>query len=131
MLNGMLYVRGSSKDYDEWESLGNQGWGWEDVYPYFKKAEKLHNSENPKSDGIDKEFHGQEGKVHVMPLKESSPAAEMYVQGVEELGYKVQVKICRATCQTSHQPLSIRFKMLINSFIRLARKPRRQSFFFR
>ena len=104
MLNGMLYVRGSSKDYDEWESLGNQGWGWEDVYPYFKKAEKLHNvkSENPKSDGIDKEFHGQEGKVHVMPLKESSPAAEMYVQGVEELGYKVQVKICRATCQTSH-----------------------------
>ena len=91
MLNGMLYVRGSSKDYDEWESLGNQGWGWEDVYPYFKKAEKLHNvkSENPKSDGIDKEFHGQEGKVHVMPLKESSPAAEMFVQGVEELGYKV------------------------------------------
>ena len=96
MLNGMLYVRGSSKDYEEWESLGNPGWGWEDVYPYFKKAEKLHNleSENPRSDGIDKEFHGHEGKVHLMPLKESSPAAKMYVEAVEELGYKVHM-ICK------------------------------------
>ena len=51
-LNFMHYVRGSSKDFDEWEQLGNPGWKFEDVLPYFIKAENniipdLHDSSKP------------------------------------------------------------------------------------
>ncbi|USW57851.1 Putative glucose-methanol-choline oxidoreductase, FAD/NAD(P)-binding domain superfamily [Septoria linicola] len=38
VINGMVYDRGSAADYDAWESLGNKGWGWEGVYPYFRKG---------------------------------------------------------------------------------------------
>jgi len=38
IINGMMYERGSAADYDAWEALGNQGWGWEGMYPYFKKS---------------------------------------------------------------------------------------------
>ena len=38
-INGMMYIRGNRCDYDEWRDLGCQGWGWDDVLPYFKRAE--------------------------------------------------------------------------------------------
>jgi choline dehydrogenase-like flavoprotein len=38
IVNGMLYDRGSAADYDAWEALGNKGWGWEGMYPFFKKG---------------------------------------------------------------------------------------------
>ncbi len=40
-INGLLYVRGQRQDYDHWRQLGNEGWAWEDVLPYFKRAEVL------------------------------------------------------------------------------------------
>ncbi|MCB1383064.1 MAG: choline dehydrogenase [Notoacmeibacter sp.] len=38
-INGMLYLRGQSADYDQWRQMGNTGWGWDDVLPYFRKSE--------------------------------------------------------------------------------------------
>ena len=38
-INGMLYVRGDREDFEEWERLGNPGWGWDGVLPYFKRSE--------------------------------------------------------------------------------------------
>lgn len=38
LLNGMMFDRGSPGDYDMWEELGNEGWGWKDLLPYFKKV---------------------------------------------------------------------------------------------
>ena len=38
-LNGLLYVRGQAEDYDRWQQMGNAGWGWESVLPYFRRAE--------------------------------------------------------------------------------------------
>ena len=38
-INGLLYVRGQAEDFQHWSQLGNKGWGWEDVLPFFKKAE--------------------------------------------------------------------------------------------
>ncbi len=41
-INGMIYIRGQSSDYDQWRQMGNAGWSWDDVLPYFKKSEDQH-----------------------------------------------------------------------------------------
>jgi choline dehydrogenase-like flavoprotein len=56
-INGMVYTRGDRSDYDHWAELGNPGWGYEDVLPYFRKAEN-------NARGADK-YHGNEGPLAV------------------------------------------------------------------
>jgi len=56
-INGMLYLRGQAADYDHWRQLGNTGWGWDDVLPYFKKSED--NVDGPS------EMHGEGGEWRV------------------------------------------------------------------
>ncbi len=60
-INGMIYIRGHSTDYDEWAALGNKGWSFNEVLPYFKKSEDNERGES--------EFHGAGG-----PLKVSTPS---------------------------------------------------------
>ena len=57
-INGMIYMRGQSNDYDQWRQSGNTGWGWEDVLPYFKKSEDQHVLPSD-------EFHGEGGEWRV------------------------------------------------------------------
>jgi choline dehydrogenase len=54
-INGMIYVRGQPEDFDHWSQLGNRGWGWDDVLPYFKTAESWEGGED--------EFHGKDGPL--------------------------------------------------------------------
>ena len=56
-INGMIYIRGQAADYDHWRQMGNPGWGWDDVLPYFKKSEDY-------VDGAD-EMHGAGGEWRV------------------------------------------------------------------
>ena len=56
MLNWMLYFRGNSKDFEEWENLGNPGWGWRDVLPFFKKAERFAGANEEGVYGTDGNF---------------------------------------------------------------------------
>ena len=56
-INGMIYMRGQARDYDHWRQLGNTGWGWDDVLPYFKKTEN-------RIAGAD-EMHGDQGEWRV------------------------------------------------------------------
>lgn len=56
-INGMIYMRGQRADYDGWAALGNPGWGWDDVLPYFKRSENHH--------GGDSAFHGGAGEWRV------------------------------------------------------------------
>jgi len=56
-INGMLYLRGQAADYDNWRQLGNPGWGWDDVLPFFKKHEDY-------ADGAD-DMHGEGGEWRV------------------------------------------------------------------
>ena len=56
-INGMMFIRGAASDFDEWEELGNPGWGYRDVLPYFRKMEHTSIGED--------EFHGRDGPVGV------------------------------------------------------------------
>jgi choline dehydrogenase len=62
MMNAMLYIRGDKSDYEEWESLGCEGWGYKDVLPYFKKSQGFHSELEDASD----EFHGTSGPYKVL-----------------------------------------------------------------
>ena len=88
-LNFMKYVRGKTKDYDEWESFGNPGWSFQDVLPFFKKSEKFHNPEDIKNPGIDIEYHGQSGRLHVQPAtKYMANLSKVFLEAFEELGFQ-------------------------------------------
>lgn len=56
-INGMIYIRGHARDYDQWRQMGLTGWGYDDVLPWFKKAEKYDEGED--------EFHGRDGPLRV------------------------------------------------------------------
>jgi choline dehydrogenase-like flavoprotein len=56
-INGMIYMRGQAADYDHWRQAGNPGWGWDDVLPYFTRAEDHYEGASP--------FHGSGGEIRV------------------------------------------------------------------
>ena len=77
-INGLLYIRGQHKDYDIWRQLGNKGWGWDDVLPYFIKAE---NQEDGKS-----EFHGADGPLSISNQRMHLPLLDEFQNAAEEFG---------------------------------------------
>jgi len=79
-LNGLLYVRGQPQDYDRWRQMGNNGWGWDDVLPLFKRAE---NNER----GAD-EFHGDQGPLSVSNMRIQRPITDAWVAAAQAAGYK-------------------------------------------
>lgn len=70
IMNGMIWTRGTQADYDAWETLGNDGWGWDDMQPYFQKVEKFTNN-LASAEGLevhltpDSSIYGQSGAVQV------------------------------------------------------------------
>ena len=72
-INGLLYVRGQHEDYDRWRQRGNAGWGYDDVLPYFKKAENQQR-------GAD-EYHGAGGPLPVSDWRHADPLSEAFVDG--------------------------------------------------
>ncbi len=80
-INGMIYVRGHRGDYDDWAALGNEGWGFDDVVPYFRK------SENNLEYG-DAELHGDSGPLDVTYINRPSPLHETFFHAAEELQYR-------------------------------------------
>ena len=76
-INAMLYVRGHAKDYDEWADLGCDGWNWEAVLPYFKRAE---NNERG-SDAV----HGDSGPLQVSNQKSPRPITRAFVEAGQAL----------------------------------------------
>ena len=76
-INAMLYIRGQKEDYDSWAALGCDGWGWDDVLPYFRKAENNVN-------GADA-FHGDSGPLHVSNQKAPRPISRAFVEANTQL----------------------------------------------
>jgi choline dehydrogenase len=77
-INGLLYFRGQHEDYDRWRQRGNDGWGFDDVLPYFKKAE---NQERGADD-----FHGVGGPLPVSNLGHPDPISAAFIEAAVETG---------------------------------------------
>jgi choline dehydrogenase len=79
-INGMVYSRGQHADFDGWAERGNPGWRYEDVLPYFKKAETRI--------GVgDNRYRGRSGPLMVTDPVHSSPLCDIFVEAVKSLGY--------------------------------------------
>ena len=79
-LNGMIYIRGAPADYDHWAYLGNAGWDYASVLPYFKKSEDYWGGANG--------YHGAGGPLTVSRVTQPHPLAEAFVASCEALGHK-------------------------------------------
>ena len=80
-INAMIYTRGHSSDYDHWRQLGNPGWSYDDVLPYFKRAE------NYEGDG-DEDFHGQGGPLNVKKsTREDDILLDKFVEAGKQAGF--------------------------------------------
>jgi choline dehydrogenase-like flavoprotein len=75
-VNGMLYIRGHRKNYDDWAAAGCDGWSYDDVLPYFKKSECHEDGES--------EFHGGSGPLQVTRQQGMSPVSEAFVDGIRD-----------------------------------------------
>jgi choline dehydrogenase-like flavoprotein len=79
-INAMLYIRGNRLDYDEWRDLGNDGWGYDDVLPYFKRSE--HNQR------FNNEYHGSDGELGVSDQLEINPLTHAFVRAAQQAGLR-------------------------------------------
>jgi choline dehydrogenase-like flavoprotein len=77
-INGMIYMRGQSADYDHWRQLGNQGWGWDEILPYFKKSQNHEGPPDP--------FHGKGGEWHVEEMRLSWKVLDLFREAAVEQG---------------------------------------------
>lgn len=77
-LNGLLYVRGQKEDYDDWAELGNKGWSYDEILPYFKKSE---NQER----GADK-YHGVGGPLAVSNIRIRREICDKFIDAAEQVG---------------------------------------------
>jgi len=77
-INGLIYIRGQHEDYDQWAALGNPGWSYRDVLPYFRKLE--HNVR-----GAD-EFHGDDGPLWASDIEERHPLIDAFIAAAVEIG---------------------------------------------
>ncbi len=78
-VNGMLHVRGDPAEYDQWRQLGNHGWGYEDLLPYFKKLECV--------DPSDRGLRGDQGPIKVTDLsKTPDPLSEAFINACQDRG---------------------------------------------
>ena len=77
-INGLLWIRGQSNDYDNWRQQGNKGWGWDDVLPYFIKSEN-----NELGEG---KFHSNKGPIMVANKKVKLKMLDEFINAAEETG---------------------------------------------
>jgi choline dehydrogenase len=85
-INGMVYVRGERGDYDAWRDAGCLGWGGDDVWPYFLKAERFN--------GAPSQDHGRLGPLGVSPLNTVHPLSSAFVDACDQIGMRKRRDYC-------------------------------------
>lgn len=88
MINGMLYARGHSRDFDEWRQLGNEGWSYDDVLPYFRKSENHWGEAD--------QWHGKGGPLSIKQQPKNSDLYRRFIEAVQKLGYEERDTFHRA-----------------------------------
>jgi choline dehydrogenase-like flavoprotein len=78
-INAMIYMRGHPSDFDHWAELGNTGWSYQALLPYFKRAEN--NAD------FDDEFHGKNGPLHVGTLRTDNPYQQIFLTAAQQAGF--------------------------------------------
>ncbi|MEG4593873.1 GMC family oxidoreductase N-terminal domain-containing protein [Microcoleus sp. F8_C2] len=78
-INAMIYIRGNRHDFDRWQALGNPGWSYQDVLPYFKKSENQQRGAS--------EFHGVDGLLNVSDPIDLVVTSQRFVEAAVSLGY--------------------------------------------
>jgi choline dehydrogenase len=78
-MNAMIYIRGVPSDYDRWADLGCDGWGWDDVLPFFRRSEKNQRGSS--------EHHGGDGPFHVSDLRVVNEISEAFVEACVDRGH--------------------------------------------
>ncbi|MCW5263040.1 choline dehydrogenase [Verminephrobacter eiseniae] len=77
-INGLIYIRGQRQDYDHWAALGNQGWGYDDVLPYFIRSEGNQRGANA--------WHGGAGPLRVSDIAARHELIEAFIAGAQQTG---------------------------------------------
>jgi choline dehydrogenase-like flavoprotein len=78
-INGLIYIRGQRQDFDLWRQLGNTGWSYDDVLPYFRRAENQERGADP--------HHGAGGPLDVTDLRARHELHDAFIAAAEEAGY--------------------------------------------
>ncbi|OYW26137.1 MAG: choline dehydrogenase, partial [Caulobacter sp. 12-67-6] len=79
-INGMIYIRGHARDYDQWRQMGLSGWSYSEVLPYFKRSETHHGGGDA--------YHGGQGPLHVSKGESPSPFYPALIEAGRQAGYK-------------------------------------------
>ena len=79
-INGLIYIRGQKQDFDHWRQLGNTGWSYDDVLPYFRRAEGQERGSD--------DFHGDDGPLAVTDMRAGHELHDAFIQACQEAGYK-------------------------------------------
>lgn len=82
-INAMCCVRGHASDYDHWAALGNAGWSYADVLPYFKRLENFEAG-----DGTVDEFHGLDGPLNTTRLRDPNPLSAVFLEAAQQAGHR-------------------------------------------
>jgi choline dehydrogenase len=78
-INFLVYIRGNTRDYDHWQALGNPGWSYQDVLPYFKKSEHQQRGAS--------EYHGMDGELSVTDIVSPAPVSQRFIDAAVSLGH--------------------------------------------
>ncbi|MEF8901914.1 MAG: GMC family oxidoreductase N-terminal domain-containing protein [Halovenus sp.] len=78
-LNALIYFRGHPWDYDHWEELGNEGWAFDDMLPYFKRAEDFAEGES--------EYRNVGGKIHIKKVSNTTGVSDCLSEAAQQVGY--------------------------------------------
>jgi len=81
-INAMVYIRGHRSDYDHWASLGNTGWSYDEVLPYFKRAENNHD--------FGGEYHGKAGPLSVAKAQSDNPIQGVFLEAARQTGFNIR-----------------------------------------
>jgi choline dehydrogenase len=90
-VNAMIFIRGHRRDYDHWASLGNVGWSYDEVLPYFLRSETYHGTPSP--------YRGDDGPLSVIDYRNPSPVGHAFIGAAAELGARQQYNDLNGECQ--------------------------------